>query len=346
MVDVTLALVEGARGAGARRAIPDGRAAGLHWRPAVDPGVGVKIGVVKEIKPQEARVALTPAGARELVARGHDVVVETGAGEGSGFPDEAYVSAGASLAACDDVWASSELLLKVKEPLAGRVPAAATRARALHLPAPGAGAGADAGADRLGRDLRRLRDGGDRRPPPAAARADERGRGPARAADGRARAREGARRPGRAAGRRRRRAAGQGRGARRRHRRLQRRADRGRHAGRRLGARPLDRPHARARPDARRPRDGGDVEHAAGRGGDQRGRSRDRRRARARRARAEARDARHARPHEAGLGARRRRDRPGRLLRDLAPDDALGARPTRSTASSTTASRTCPARCR
>ena len=88
----------------------------------------MKIGVVKEIKPQEARIALTPAGARELVARGHDVAVEAGAGVGSGFPDDAYVSAGAALAACDDVWASSELLLKVKEPLAGRVPAAAARA--------------------------------------------------------------------------------------------------------------------------------------------------------------------------------------------------------------------------
>jgi alanine dehydrogenase len=77
----------------------------------------VKIGVVKEIKPQEERVALTPAGARELAVRGHEVVVEAGAGLGSGFLDEAYISAGASLALVDDVWARSELLLKVKEPL-------------------------------------------------------------------------------------------------------------------------------------------------------------------------------------------------------------------------------------
>src|SRR3954454_15557890 len=86
------------------------------------PGVGVKIGVVKEIKPQEARVALTPAGARELVARGHDVVVEAGAGVGSGFLDDAYVSAGASLSAVDDVWGRSELMLKVKEPLTAEYP--------------------------------------------------------------------------------------------------------------------------------------------------------------------------------------------------------------------------------
>ena len=101
MVDVTLALVEGARAPRLRLALRR-----LDWRPVSDPGVGVKIGVVKEIKPQEARVALTPAGARELVARGHDVVVESGAGVGSGFSDDAYVSAGAALAPCDDVWAA------------------------------------------------------------------------------------------------------------------------------------------------------------------------------------------------------------------------------------------------
>ena len=82
----------------------------------------MKIGVVKEIKPQEARVALTPAGARELVARGHDVIVEAGAGEGSGFPDDAYGAAGASLAAAGEVWQVSELLLKVKEPLPAEYP--------------------------------------------------------------------------------------------------------------------------------------------------------------------------------------------------------------------------------
>jgi alanine dehydrogenase len=79
---------------------------------------GVKIGVAKEIKPDEYRVALTPAGARELVQRGHEVTIETGAGTGSSFSDEAYRSAGARIASVDDVWAESELLLKVKEPIA------------------------------------------------------------------------------------------------------------------------------------------------------------------------------------------------------------------------------------
>src|SRR5947199_68394 len=78
----------------------------------------MKVGVVKEIKADEYRVALTPAGARELVQRGHDVLVESGAGDGSSFPDDAYRTVGARIAGVDEVWAESELLLKVKEPIA------------------------------------------------------------------------------------------------------------------------------------------------------------------------------------------------------------------------------------
>jgi alanine dehydrogenase len=78
----------------------------------------VKIGVVREIKTDEHRVALTPAGARELVRRGHYVIVETGAGLGSAFVDEAYTAVGASIASVDETWAGAELLLKVKEPIA------------------------------------------------------------------------------------------------------------------------------------------------------------------------------------------------------------------------------------
>jgi alanine dehydrogenase len=79
----------------------------------------VRIGVVKEIKPDEYRVALTPAGARELVERGHDVLVETEAGVGSAFRDEAYGAVGAEIApAAAEVWRSVDLLLKVKEPIA------------------------------------------------------------------------------------------------------------------------------------------------------------------------------------------------------------------------------------
>jgi alanine dehydrogenase len=77
----------------------------------------VVVGVVREIKPDEYRVALTPAGARELRQRGHEVIVEAGAGLGSAFPDDDYEGVGASVASVDEVWASADLLLKVKEPL-------------------------------------------------------------------------------------------------------------------------------------------------------------------------------------------------------------------------------------
>lgn len=81
------------------------------------------IGVPKEIKADEYRVALTPAGAEMLVAAGHEVRIEKGAGFGSGFPDESYVSSGATT--IDDaasVWAEAEMILKVKEPIAEEWP--------------------------------------------------------------------------------------------------------------------------------------------------------------------------------------------------------------------------------
>lgn len=77
------------------------------------------IGVLKEIKPSENRVALTPAGAQALAQAGHRVLVETGAGLGSGFADEAYVAAGAELVADRrELAAAAEMILKVKEPIA------------------------------------------------------------------------------------------------------------------------------------------------------------------------------------------------------------------------------------
>jgi alanine dehydrogenase len=82
----------------------------------------LRIGVAKEIKTDEYRVALTPAGARELVQKGHDVLIETGAGDGSSFPDAEYQRAGAQVLSVDDVWAQAEMLLKVKEPIAAEYP--------------------------------------------------------------------------------------------------------------------------------------------------------------------------------------------------------------------------------
>ncbi len=75
------------------------------------------IGVPKEIKNNEYRVGLTPAGARELVARGHDVIVQKGAGTAIGLTDDLYVTAGAKIAdSLEAVFADAELIIKVKEP--------------------------------------------------------------------------------------------------------------------------------------------------------------------------------------------------------------------------------------
>src|SRR5216684_1722332 len=82
----------------------------------------MKIGVAKESKTDEYRVALTPAGALELIRRGHDVTVETGAGLGSALPDGAYERVGARIASVDEVWNDSELVLKVKEPVEAEYP--------------------------------------------------------------------------------------------------------------------------------------------------------------------------------------------------------------------------------
>src|SRR4051794_9971064 len=82
----------------------------------------VRVGVAMEIKPDEYRVALTPAGARELVQSGHEVLVETGAGDGSSFGDAQYEAVGAQIVSVEDVWGESELLLKVKEPIAPEYP--------------------------------------------------------------------------------------------------------------------------------------------------------------------------------------------------------------------------------
>ena len=75
----------------------------------------MNVGVPREVKVQEARVAMTPDGVRELVAHGHRVVVERGAGEGSSIPDAEYEAAGAALAGVDAAWAA-DMVVKVKEP--------------------------------------------------------------------------------------------------------------------------------------------------------------------------------------------------------------------------------------
>src|SRR5436190_21302337 len=81
------------------------------------------VGVPKEIKPDEYRVAMVPAGVEELTRAGHTVLIQTGAGGGSGIPDEQYAANGAQIVpAAADVWSRADLVVKVKEPLAEEWP--------------------------------------------------------------------------------------------------------------------------------------------------------------------------------------------------------------------------------
>ncbi|MGH3471803.1 MAG: alanine dehydrogenase [Nocardioidaceae bacterium] len=78
----------------------------------------MKVGVPKEVKNNEYRVAITPAGVHELASRGHDVFVQAEAGVGSSITDEEYIAAGAKiLPSAEDVWGTGDLILKVKEPI-------------------------------------------------------------------------------------------------------------------------------------------------------------------------------------------------------------------------------------
>jgi len=84
----------------------------------------MRVGVLRETKDHELRVALLPAGARTLVAAGHPVTIETGAGEGSGFPDEHYESVGASIRkSAEEVIAECDVVTKVKEPTTSEIAA-------------------------------------------------------------------------------------------------------------------------------------------------------------------------------------------------------------------------------
>ena len=96
----------------------------------------MRVGVPREVKVDEYRVALTPAGADALVDAGHTVVVEAAAGDGAGFDDDAYRAVGATIADAAEAW-GADLVLKVKEPQVVGVRADARRPYAVHVPAPG-----------------------------------------------------------------------------------------------------------------------------------------------------------------------------------------------------------------
>ncbi len=83
----------------------------------------MKVGIPKEIKNNESRVGMTPAGVAEMVKHGHEVYVQRTAGEGSGFPDRDYAGAGATiLPAIEDVYATADMIVKVKEPIRPEYP--------------------------------------------------------------------------------------------------------------------------------------------------------------------------------------------------------------------------------
>lgn len=125
----------------------------------------MKIGVPRELKIHEYRVAMTPAGVLELSRRGHELLVERDAGAGSAFPDEDYVAAGARIVpGADDVWGEAELVLKVKEPVAEeyhRMRKGQVLFTYLHLAASAETTGVlvDAGVDAIGYETVQLSDG-------------------------------------------------------------------------------------------------------------------------------------------------------------------------------------------
>ena len=307
----------------------------------------MRISVPTEVKNNEYRVALTPAGVHDLALAGHEVFVQRGAGEGSSMPDAEYDAAGAIL--LDDaaeVWARAELLLKVKEPIAseyGYFRDDLVLFTYLHL-------AADRPlTDRLVADRRhrhRLRDGPARRRglPLLAPMSEVAGRlaptvGAAtlmRSAGGLGSAHVGrARHP-----------SGAGHGHRRRRRRSERGGDRRRPRRRRHGVR-----HERAAPALPRrslpgPRQDRGIQPPRSRPRGRRLRPGHRLGSDPGREGAEARHERHGRADEARQRAGRHRRRPGRLLRGHPADDARRSRRSPCTAASSTAWRTCPVPCR
>ena len=115
------------------------------------------IGVPKEIKEQEYRVALLPSGAYQLIKRGHQVVVERGAGVGAGYPDAEYEAAGAKLVDTHAaVFATGGLDHQSQRTVAGGIAVAAAGPNSFHLSAPRGEQTADGSADEIRRDVHRL----------------------------------------------------------------------------------------------------------------------------------------------------------------------------------------------
>ncbi len=136
------------------------------------------IGIPREVKDDEYRVAITPAGVRELTSAGHTVFVEAGAGVGSSMPDDEFRRTGAEIIAeADDVWAESDLVCKVKEPVPSEYKRLGARRGpdSLHLPAPRRLQGVHRCPCGRGQCGHRLRDGAPPRQFTSSVGPDERG---------------------------------------------------------------------------------------------------------------------------------------------------------------------------
>ena len=117
------------------------------------------VGIPREIKEDEYRVALLPVGAEELTLAGHQVLVERDAGVGSGIPNELYVENGAKIVeSAEEIYREADLIVKVKDAAAGGVAAAATRTVTVHIFSFCGRRRADAERARNGRDGDCLRD--------------------------------------------------------------------------------------------------------------------------------------------------------------------------------------------
>ena len=123
----------------------------------------MRVGIPTEIKNNEYRVAITPAGVAELTRRGHEVLIQAGAGDGSAISDRDFKAAGAQIVdTADEVWAEADLLLKVKEPIEAEYAPDAQGPDAVHLPAPRGVQAVHRRVDGVGHHLHRLRDRADR----------------------------------------------------------------------------------------------------------------------------------------------------------------------------------------
>ena len=115
----TLPIIRGGAGPAATVGLDSTRPAAPQCRPRQPhPGDPMIVGVPREIKSDEYRVALLPVGAEELTRAGHRVLVQAGAGQGSGIPDDRYAASGAEIVAdAAAIWKQADLIVKVKEPL-------------------------------------------------------------------------------------------------------------------------------------------------------------------------------------------------------------------------------------